>query len=358
MLVRLRCHVRRAALLLLLIGEVAWLVPPTHAADGGGTNVVTPTAVAQNTSGNTFAYTYTADAAKQSGDLQINVPSGWSAPQGSSGTAGYTTATSSGTVGDVKDGADSIGTWTDGYMKITLAADTGDKQEGSAPLNATLTAGAAANDTFYNNREVANSWGTTQDATAKRVGMYVKSSVALSAGDFRWVDDDSANMASALDAINLPALSANTWTYTSVTLGAASRATLLGYGYRQVIDKGAMNFRADAMSELFDPAQATTNWAGGSANVTVALLGFRDRRGQGSALHLRRGCHDQRKVPTQRCRRLCHGQPHRRLVLGSPSVATSATDLQFMIDNSAALGSQGGYALTSPRSLLTRGRTS
>src|SRR3989338_2981870 len=92
--------VRRTLPIWLLL---ALLTAPVFAADGGGTNTVSPNVAAQSATGQTFTYTYTADATKSSGGMTVNVPNGWTAPQGASGTSGYTTAASTGTIGDELD---------------------------------------------------------------------------------------------------------------------------------------------------------------------------------------------------------------------------------------------------------------
>jgi len=61
-------------------------------ADGSGTNVVNPTSGTTSTTGNTYTFTFTPAEKMDSGAISITVPTGWSAPQGSAGTAGYTTA--------------------------------------------------------------------------------------------------------------------------------------------------------------------------------------------------------------------------------------------------------------------------
>jgi hypothetical protein len=67
--------------------------------DGTGTLTVSPTQVTSGSSGHTLTFTYTAAASVSGGELAIALPSGWSTPSATSGTAGYTTTTCpSGTV--------------------------------------------------------------------------------------------------------------------------------------------------------------------------------------------------------------------------------------------------------------------
>ncbi len=74
------------------------------AADGSGTNTVSPTSAIASSVGNTLTFTFTAAEKMDSGEIAVTVPGGWSAPQGTSGVAGYTTVSSAaGTVARVED---------------------------------------------------------------------------------------------------------------------------------------------------------------------------------------------------------------------------------------------------------------
>ena len=76
------------------------------AADGSGTNVVFPVSTTAGSTGGTYTFTFTATESMNSGGIQIEIPSGFSTPQGTAGVAGYTTATSaSGVIADVKNNA-------------------------------------------------------------------------------------------------------------------------------------------------------------------------------------------------------------------------------------------------------------
>ncbi len=69
-----------------------------QAADGSGACVVSPSQVIENTQ-NTLTFTFTAAETMDNGSITIAIPSGWSAPQGTSGVNGYTVASSTGTIG-------------------------------------------------------------------------------------------------------------------------------------------------------------------------------------------------------------------------------------------------------------------
>ncbi|MBI4419336.1 MAG: Ig-like domain-containing protein [Gemmatimonadetes bacterium] len=69
-----------------------------YAADGSGTNVVSPTTVTAASTGNTLTFTYTAaTGGMNNGAIEITVPATWSVPSTTDTDSGYTTA-STGTV--------------------------------------------------------------------------------------------------------------------------------------------------------------------------------------------------------------------------------------------------------------------
>ena len=251
----------------------AFLFLHANASDGSGTNTVSPSSVSAGSTGNDLAFTYTALETTSSGEIGMTIPAGWSAPQGNSGTAGYTTATSaSGTVANVLNDLDSASGWFGSPAHMTLSTDTGDTQEGTGSLSNSIVAIAAANEQWYFNYGGATSWGAAANgANGQRVGMWIKSSVSTSSGDLSWQDDNSANLGSPEDTLAIPALTANTWKYTSVTLGAA-RTAQRSYGLRYTTDLGAATVKLDAASVLFDAADVTTNWTG-DTNITVSALG-------------------------------------------------------------------------------------
>jgi hypothetical protein len=66
----------------------------TAAPDGSGTMTVSPTSVPVGSSGDTFVFTYTAGpGGLSSGELELTVPTGWSAPSVTPSAAGYVTST-------------------------------------------------------------------------------------------------------------------------------------------------------------------------------------------------------------------------------------------------------------------------
>jgi len=246
------------------------------ATDGGGTNSVSPTIVPAAAESDTLTFTYEADAIKDSGDMTITVPNsaGWSAPQGNSGTAGYTTATSgSGVVGDVEDTVDAIPEWeATNHMNLAIVAGTA-PYVGIQRLKNTIHTKAVANEQWYYDNTSSENWGANNGTGNLRVGMFMTSEDTVSAGDYEFRVDDSASLASPLDTVNIPALTADTGVYRSVALGAGSRNSVASYGYRYVTDNGATSFKSAKLAPIFDGAEGTTNWTGDTA-VSVSTNTF------------------------------------------------------------------------------------
>lgn len=78
------------------------------------------------------------------------------------------------------------------------------------------------------------------------VSLWIKSDVACSANDLQLLLDDTANCASPLETINLPALLANVWTRIDLTLASAGNDTaIISIGLKLTVDKGAQNVWVD-----------------------------------------------------------------------------------------------------------------
>jgi len=336
-----RKHIFTRIVLLGIAGSIAlsFSLSAVFALDGSGTNTVSPTNVVVSSTGNNPNFTFTATETMDSGGLNITVPSGWSAPNNTPGTAGYTTVSSaSGIVANVINTLDSATSWSaPGHM--TLSADTSDKQEGTGSLANVIMSGAATNEQWYFNYGAAKSWGTVANGTnGQRIGMWIKSSVNTASGDLSWQDDNTASLASPLDTLAIPALTANTWKYTSVTLGAA-RTAQLSYGLRYTTDLGAATVKLDSVSVLFDAADVNTNWTG-DTNITDSLAGS----GQEGANSIR--CTYAAAAGTGTSGECYRTSTALTILPGNkvsfwvrPSVALNAGDFAWADDNSASLAS-------------------
>ena len=88
--------------------------------------------------------------------------------------------------------------------------------------------------------------GSMDLTTYKHINLWVKSSVALDLGDMQLLLDDTATCASPIKLLDIPALSAATWTLVRLDLGDASGLTaVISVGIKQVTDKGAFDLYVD-----------------------------------------------------------------------------------------------------------------
>jgi phosphodiesterase/alkaline phosphatase D-like protein len=210
----------------LLLLSVA--VPVAFAADGSGTAVVTPTSVNAGSTGNTMTFTFTTAESMNSGEVSIAVPSGWSAPQGVAGVAGYVTGTSaSGTIATVLDNADSASGWLAGTACTGgLTLDTSVKQEGTGALRC-ANGNENDGDLWYKTISPQNWAGYT------KVGFWIRSSLPIAnTGEIRFAYDDNADLATPIEQIELSqTIAANTWTYVVVNFGATTRTSVASFGF-------------------------------------------------------------------------------------------------------------------------------
>ena len=115
---------------------------------------------------------------------------------------------------------------TDG--DFTQSLDTQDRKQGSQSLKMVIAAGASAGDF------VTDSITSTDLSKYDYVELWVKSTVATSAGNLKLLLDNSASCASPLETLSIPALSADTWTYCRVALANPETDTAIisiGFGY-------------------------------------------------------------------------------------------------------------------------------
>jgi hypothetical protein len=123
---------------------------------------------------------------------------------------------------------------------FTVSADTEDKKQGTASNKFVIAAGASAGDI------------ATDSITSKNISKYdylegwIKSTVATSAGNLKILLDDSASCASPIETLNVPALSADTWTYFRVALANPETDTaIISIGLEYDSDLGACQVRLD-----------------------------------------------------------------------------------------------------------------
>ena len=140
---------------------------------------------------------------------------------------------------------------TDG--DFTQSLDTKDKKQGTQALKMVIASGASAGDFV------------TDSITSKNISgydyieMWVKSTVATSAGNLKLLLDDSASCASPLETLSIPALSADTWTFVRMQLSTPELDTaIISVGLEYDSDLGACTVWIDDITAVKND---TAEWA-------------------------------------------------------------------------------------------------
>lgn len=223
-------------------------------ADGSGTNTVSPTTGTISTTGNTYAFTFTATETMDSGGIRITVPSSgspnWSAPQGTAGTAGYTTAVGNGaaTVADILNNADvedptsPAGIWNEvdadmcgasTAQATDIVANTTTKKEGTASIECATAAAPDINDSWGFIYDANQDWSTFCGGSAcTQLGYWIRAAGTGTNAEFE-VSSTTDVEAGALGA-NCPAsvTTANTWEYKKCSLSGLTLTTVRSFGFR------------------------------------------------------------------------------------------------------------------------------
>ncbi|MES2223942.1 MAG: Ig-like domain-containing protein [Patescibacteria group bacterium] len=208
-----------------------------YASNGSGSAsvVVTPlTSPLVNTATNKLTFTYTAAETLSGGGISIGVPSTWSTPQGNASTAGYTTVSTTGTVGIVFDEAEAIDHWTTNGGACTpgLTIDSF-HHSGSNSLkcvNNNLPSGDGPGGKFYNNLTTTQDW--SQYTT---VGFWIYTDTAIANGRLAFEYSTTDGLANQIETrLSLGSLvTANTWTHVFFTFTSlpAARTAVKSYGF-------------------------------------------------------------------------------------------------------------------------------
>ena len=132
---------------------------------------------------------------------------------------------------------------TDG--DFTQSLDTKDKKQGTQSLKMVIAAGASAGDF------VTDSITSKDLSQYDYIEMWVKSTVATSAGNLKLLLDDTASCGSPLETLSIPALSANTWTFVRMALSNPNTDTaIISVGLEYDSDLGACTVWIDDISAV------------------------------------------------------------------------------------------------------------
>ena len=139
---------------------------------------------------------------------------------------------------------------TDG--DFTQSLDTKDRKQGTQSLKLVIAAGASAGDFVTDSI-------TSKDLSGyDTIEMWVKSTVATSAGNLKLLLDNTAACASPLETLSIPALSADTWTFVRMSLANPETDTaIISVGLEYDADIGAVTVWID---DIVAVANDTAEW--------------------------------------------------------------------------------------------------
>lgn len=124
---------------------------------------------------------------------------------------------------------------------VTSTADTSDYKVGSASAKLVVGDACGAGDIL-----ATEAISSTNLSSKLYIQFWLKSSVALDAGDLQILLDDTAQCASPIKSLDIPALDADTWSPVIIALGDPSGLTaIISIGLKMVTDKGAFTVRID-----------------------------------------------------------------------------------------------------------------
>jgi hypothetical protein len=124
---------------------------------------------------------------------------------------------------------------------VTSSLETSDVKAGSGAAKLVVALGALAGEIL------ATEAITSIDLTGvSHLSAWIKASKNVAAGDLQFLLDDHASCASPLEAIDIPALTANTWTRVSIPFADPSALTaIISLGIKMVTDLGAFTLYVD-----------------------------------------------------------------------------------------------------------------
>ncbi len=124
---------------------------------------------------------------------------------------------------------------------VTATIDTTIEKEGSGCLK--LVVGAAVDDP---DKLATVAITSTDISDCTEIEIWIRSSVALDAGDIRLLLDNTALCASPVETLNIPATTANTWTRHVITLANPENdSAIISVGLDMYVDKGAFTLYVD-----------------------------------------------------------------------------------------------------------------
>jgi hypothetical protein len=135
---------------------------------------------------------------------------------------------------------------------FTQSLDTKDRKQGSQSLKMVIASGASAGDL------VSDSITSKNISGYDTIEMWVKSTIATSAGNLKLLLDDTASCVSPLETLSIPALSADTWTFVRMSLANPDTDTaIISVGLEYDVDIDAVTVWVD---DIVAVANDTAEW--------------------------------------------------------------------------------------------------
>lgn len=214
---------------LLFILIFSYPIKLSFSAAGSGTCVVTPTSVIQNSTGNTFYFTFTAAEPMESGEISITVPSGFSIPQTTTPAGqGYVSIDSKSSdvyVARLVNNMDSSSSWFSSDPDLTISTDSSIRKEGSAIKISVAAAANATNERVYYQLLATENW-----SSYNAVGFWIRSSAYVPSGAIEFAFDDANDLSSPV-TYAVGSISANTWTYVKISISGIADVKSYGFIY-------------------------------------------------------------------------------------------------------------------------------
>ncbi|MCK9326982.1 MAG: hypothetical protein M0P69_15930, partial [Bacteroidales bacterium] len=130
---------------------------------------------------------------------------------------------------------------------VTVTADTETKMEGTGSVKLAVGADVAAGEILATDN--ITSTGNNYLYDKYKLGFWIKTSIALDAGDLQILLDDTASCTSPLETINVTATKAGRWVYIQLPLANPSLdLAVVSVGLKQVVDKGAYDINIDEIA--------------------------------------------------------------------------------------------------------------
>lgn len=136
---------------------------------------------------------------------------------------------------------DAVVQWADGSGgDVTPSRNTTSPKDGTAFVRLTVGAGAGVELLAYH--DIASVDLSAYDS----IGFWIRSSVNTDPGDLQFLLDNTSACASPLETLNIPALSANAWTWVNLAFATPANLTaVVSIGITQAVDKGACTIDID-----------------------------------------------------------------------------------------------------------------